>query len=50
MMAVEVTAGVGSLDEQVLQPLRAELRGDVIHPGDERYADARAIYLSLIHI
>ena len=35
MMAVETTGGASGLDEQILEPLRAGLRGDVIRPGPE---------------
>jgi hypothetical protein len=40
VMGVETMSGSVSLDEHILQPLRAGLRGDVIHPGDEGYDDA----------
>ena len=48
MMAVETTGGAIGLDEQILEPLRAGLRGDVIRPGDTQYDDARAIYNATI--
>jgi FAD/FMN-containing dehydrogenase len=48
MMAVETTGGASGLDEQILEPLRAGLRGDVIRPGDTQYDDARAIYNATI--
>jgi hypothetical protein len=48
VMAVETTGGTSGLDEQILEPLRAGLRGDVIRPGDTQYDDARAIYNAMI--
>ena len=36
------------MDEKIIASLKAEVRGDVIPPSDERYEGARKVYNAMI--
>jgi FAD/FMN-containing dehydrogenase len=38
-----------TVDESSIKGLKANLRGEVIEPGDKRYDDARKVYNAMIH-
>ncbi len=51
MTSIEVATTTGRdevLDESVIEEFGAGLRGDLLHPGDDGYDDARTIYNAMI--
>lgn len=46
-MAIQAPT-VPKLSEQTIDPFRAQLRGDLIKPGDSTYDEARAVYNGMI--
>ena len=46
--AIHMTNGKVTLDDRAIQTLKAQLRGDLLRPGDPAYDEARKVYNAMI--